>query len=124
MTEQGREQMGEARVMTRAERNDYNGLTIEADTYGEAERQDFGVDYIRHDRPRTYYRVCTGGFGWPRESRSAWLRRGNSPGWLVKAALAVGLAGLAVLFFGFILPVLLVAGGLAVAGMLLWRFFH
>lgn len=122
MTEQEREKMGEARVMTRAESSSYNGLTIEADgehDYG----QEFGGSYIRRDRPRNY-RVYTNSFGWPWESRNAWLRRGSWQGWLIKAALAAGLVALVVLFVSIILPALLVAAGLVIAGGLVWRFLR
>ena len=122
MTEQEQEKMGEARVMTRAESRGYNGLTIEADV-GHDHGQEFSDSYVRHDRPRTY-RVYTDYFGWPQESRNAWLRRGSLSGWLIKAALAAGLVGLAVLFVGVILPVLFVAAGLVIAGGLVWRFLR
>lgn len=124
MTEREKELTGQTRVMTRAESRNYDGLTIEGNTAAEnAYAREQAGDYVRHDRPYAFH-VHTGGFGWPSESRNAWLRRGSWQNWLVKAALAAGVLGLAVFFIGIILPVLFVVAGLAIAGGLLWRFLR
>ena len=118
------EENDNVRVLSNAEKNSYEGVTIDADS-GEAENRDRPYHQESDgERPR-YYRVYSGHSPFFRGLSLTSLLFGTD--WrtrLVRIAALVGVAAIAVLFISFILPVLVVVAGAAVAFWLIQQLLH
>ncbi|SEH25812.1 hypothetical protein [Selenomonas sp. KH1T6] len=106
------EEKESVRVLTRDEKNSYEGVTIDADGNEADSRHDYQQD---REQPQ-YYRVYSShapfsqGLGWSRIILgNDWRTR------IVRIAALIGVATVVVLFVSFVLPVLLGAVGLAIA---------
>ena len=113
------EEKENVRVMTRAERNSYEGMTIEAEGEGSGDRP---YEYQEKREPPRFYRVYSGGS--PLASGLSYTSLLFGTDWrtrLVRLAALVGIGFLLVLFVSFILPVLLGAVGIALAYIFLRR---
>ena len=116
------EEKDNVRVLTRDEKNSYDGLTIDADGNEADSRHDYRQQ--ADDQPR-YYRVYSShapfsrGLGWGSLLFGTdWRTR------LIRICALVGVGFLAVLFVSFILPVLLGVAGIALASWLVLRFLN
>ncbi len=117
------EEKDNVRVLTRDEKNSYDGLTIDGD--GNEAEGGYGYQQeSKEERPR-FYRVysshspLSGGlslasvlFG------TDWRTR------IIRVAALLGIGVMLVLFISFILPVLLAVAGVAIAFWLIQRLFH
>jgi hypothetical protein len=107
------------RVLTKDEKNSYEGVTIDEDG-GEASYS----PYQQKEAPR-YYRVYSSHSPFSRGLSYSSLLFGND--WrtrLVRICALVGVGFLLVVFVSFILPVLLGVAGIALASWLILRFLN
>lgn len=100
------------RVLTRDEKNSYEGVTIDAD----GNEADSSYDYQQDREQRKYYRVYSSHSPFSRGLSYSSLLFGND--WrtrLVRICALVGIGFLLVVFVSFIMPVLLGMAGIAIA---------
>ena len=109
------------RVLTRDEKNSYEGVTIDAD----GNEADSSYDYQQDNEQPKYYRVYSSHSPFSRGLSYSSLLFGND--WrtrLVRICALVGVGFLLVVFVSFILPVLLGVAGIALASWFILRFLN
>lgn len=115
------EEKDPVRVLSRDEKNSYNGVTIDAD--GNESDNTFAYSQGNDEKPK-YYRIYSSQSPFSRGFSYSSLVFGND--WrsrLVRISALVGAGFLLMLFVSFILPVLLGAAGIALASWLVLRLF-